>query len=59
MQIQGIGNYHGPQLLTDAVSEYIPKDKREEQRVLDVGAGTGLVGAKVSPVVSCQSDQFY
>lgn len=37
------GKYNGPKIAADAVSNYFSKDKRDA-RILDVAAGTGMVG---------------
>lgn len=40
-------HYVGPRLAVEAVCELIPNEKRSQVTVLDVAAGTGLVGLEV------------
>jgi len=41
-------HYTGPKLAVDAICEFIPEECRSQQLVVDVAAGTGLIGIELS-----------
>ncbi|KAK3865922.1 hypothetical protein Pcinc_028522 [Petrolisthes cinctipes] len=42
------GKYKGPFILVEAVTKEVPECRRKEVRVLDVAAGTGMVGVALA-----------
>lgn len=46
-QVLELTGYTGPSKVADVVSDCISKEKKDKVRILDVGAGTGLVGREL------------
>ena len=46
LQVLCPGRYNGPQIAAQVVEKYFG-DRKEDTNILDVAAGTGLVGEKV------------
>ena len=43
--------YNGPQMTAQSLSEQIVETERKTYKIIDVGAGTGLVGEEVIIVI--------
>ena len=46
--VTGVGAYIGHELAVQHFKKHFPADRRTEARILDVGAGTGMVARGVS-----------
>lgn len=46
-EMLGQGRYRGPEMLAMEAARMVPEDRRKQMRVLDVAAGTGLVGREL------------
>ena len=55
----GVGAYVGHELAVQHFTKHFPADGRAEAKILDVGAGTGMVARGVSSFVPLVgTDQF-
>ena len=50
--------YNGPRKTAQCLSEQIPDLERKSYKILDVGAGTGLVGEEVKPPFILSNSSF-